>query len=253
MPETASSRGLKHRRKRSKRDELSGLIETEVLDEELQPSEWDTLQAAFAPESAREHTCGRSAMLDWLRHGDYLLASGYADAATILTNWSLRVPRHEDALAYPVLFLFRHYLELRLKDIIWMANVLCERGFPDHTRPDLSRLWSRHGLPHLWQQVRDLAAELGLPGGKSWEYVGRCIHEFSEVDPKSQAFRYLTDPTGKDLHPIQPGSRGKERVRHVNLGALGRVMARVVTMLEGLRTELGEMQDGLDEMQGFEE
>jgi hypothetical protein len=66
--------------------DLSRLLDTGVLEEELQPSEWDTLEAAFKPEAAREPLDPRdSAVINWLGCPG-LSATGYADAATILTN-----------------------------------------------------------------------------------------------------------------------------------------------------------------------
>jgi len=44
-------------------------------------------------------------------------ASGYLEAANLLVEKALETGQRTDTLIYPVAFLYRHYLELRLKEI----------------------------------------------------------------------------------------------------------------------------------------
>jgi hypothetical protein len=69
-----------------------------------------------------------------------------------------------DTLVLPILFLFRHYLEIRFKDIIVYAEVLL--GQPAKWRQ------GEHNLRSLWNDAQQLcAAVYGAKIGSSPESV----------------------------------------------------------------------------------
>ena len=45
-------------------------------------------------------------------------ASGYLEAAKLLARIVIYAQRHMDTLVYPIIYLYRHYLEIQLKDLI---------------------------------------------------------------------------------------------------------------------------------------
>ena len=53
-----------------------------------------------------------------------VFAKGYHQAARSLSNILLGKPRFSDYEAYPIVFLFRHALELNLKNIIYKGALL---------------------------------------------------------------------------------------------------------------------------------
>jgi hypothetical protein len=61
-----------------------------------------------------------------LLNGWDLYATGYLDAANLLVESVLETGRSRNPLCYPVAFLFRHYLEFRLKEIILQGRELLE-------------------------------------------------------------------------------------------------------------------------------
>lgn len=79
-------------------------------------------------------------------------------------------------LAYPILFLYRHAIELYLKLIV---------------RPDNPN----HGLTALADQFCILVNQRLNQTVPDW--VRKRLGEFSEVDPNSQAFRYARDRQGE--------------------------------------------------------
>src|SRR2546422_1071238 len=94
-------------------------------------------------------------------------------------------------MVFPITFLYRHYLELRLKTLIWDGDAT--DGQPAR------RLDNEHGLMRLWRQLR--------PTIERWfsdcpqpevDTVEGVLGQFDDLDFKSQAARY---PTDKDKNP----------------------------------------------------
>ncbi|MCX6101586.1 MAG: hypothetical protein NTV92_09290 [Candidatus Bipolaricaulota bacterium] len=98
--------------------------------------------------------------------GDFgVFAKGYTLAANRLAQLLLEAPRFSDYEAYPVVFLYRHALELSLKQIIYSCSL---RLFPE---------------------------DEGLR--KALATVTQTCQEFSDIDLDSYAYRYPIDTKGK--------------------------------------------------------
>ncbi len=65
-----------------------------------------------------------NAHLDFYHINWNLYALGYKDAADILVQFVLKAPGQQDMLVYPIVFLYRQYIELRLKEIIKKGEAL---------------------------------------------------------------------------------------------------------------------------------
>lgn len=86
-------------------------------------------------------------------------------------------------LLHPLLFLYRHSIELRFKRLIE------EYGG--------KRFSKGHELVDLWRTCKTIIAHY-LPS-EDMSKVERLINELHAVDPNSQAFRYATTPQGKPI------------------------------------------------------
>lgn len=133
---------------------------------------------------------------------------------------------NEDIEGIAAAFLFRHYLELSLKNIILAGRFLTKEGQnapPENAVP----AWG-HNLSTLWKLVLVDAKPKMEADWSSYdtEFVEKCIAEFDAVDPKGMAFRY----TGE----------GAESVR-LHFGWLHAVMEHLYQVLEGIRVYLVEM------------
>jgi hypothetical protein len=133
----------------------------------------------------------------------------------------------EDVEGVAGLFMFRHYLELSLKNIALAGRWLREEG--GNVQPeDVTPIKRIHGLSDLWiLVVRDAKPKMLE---KDWEnydidFVERCIAEFDSVDPKGFAFRYA--------------GHGSEDVR-AHFERLLLVMEHVQQVLDGIRVYLVE-------------
>jgi hypothetical protein len=145
-----------------------------------------------------------------------LYATGYKEAADIIVDQVVETGLGMDTLIYPVAFLYRHYLELRLKEIIIHGQQLLDRS---------SGIQHLHRIDVLWFSCRHILEEIWPEGSNSdLDAVEACIIEFCQVDQQSTSFRY---PITKDGSPTLPS------VEHINLRHLKSVLGRIASLLEG--------------------
>lgn len=121
-----------------------------------------------------------------------LYIEGYKNAADCLVDCAAEV--HEaDILVYPIVFLYRHYIELQLKDLLQILykyhNLSCEP--PGH-----------HYLVKLWCEFRTLMERIDKSfwGIEHYDHIEARIKEFDLIDKKSDSFRYPLDRKGNLSH-----------------------------------------------------
>jgi hypothetical protein len=136
-----------------------------------------------------------NAVLDhWTGVGDFH-AAGYRQATEVLLRRFLDDPEgtagERDSLVLPILFLFRHYLELRLKDIIVYGQLLSGQQVQ----------WRKgHKLESLWKEAQKLCSGLygsGVP--PEFLKVAECVMDLRQLDPNSESFRYPRDKNGRPV------------------------------------------------------
>ena len=136
-----------------------------------------------------------NAVLDhWTGVGDFH-AAGYRQATEVLLRRFLADPdgtaSERDSLVLPILFLFRHYLELRFKDIIVYGQVLS--GQPARWRHG-------HDLESLWTEVQELCKTVyGSASPPEFVKVEECVMDLRQLDPNSTSFRYPRDANGRPV------------------------------------------------------
>ena len=79
-------------------------------------------------------------------------AVGYKRAADFLVERVSQERRHQDTLVYPIAFLYRQYLELRLKELIHNGNMLLDIPLMEKNL--------HHGIDKLWEQCRDILEKI---------------------------------------------------------------------------------------------
>jgi len=116
---------------------------------------------------------------------------GYKTAADILVDHVISKGREQDTLVYPIVFLYRHYLELLIKNIIENGVKYLNKG---ENPPNI------HLLAELWEKAKNIINEIFEEEEGSQELeIDHYIKEFVEVDKYSQAFRYHKDTKGNEL------------------------------------------------------
>ena len=110
-----------------------------------------------------------------------------------------------DLLVYPVMFLYRHYLEISLKHILIVLRKYFE---------DSSTLPTHHRLNTLWGLVRSLMEKQwnSVEHVANYEAIGDRIREFHGVDELSFSFRYPVTKRVCDKSPFPLGEGWGEGV-----------------------------------------
>lgn len=162
---------------------------------------------------------GSSEEISWLNKsfqgfGNY--ADSYQTGALNLIDMALNDKMLRDYHIYPIVFLIRHYLELRLKELNQGLNYCLKQSqeFPKH-----------HDLQNLWAEFKKSYSEIGEnPRDKIFQTLDNLIKEMSFFDPISMAFRYPIDKEGIKI----------QKLEYINLTNLKEVFIRVSFVLDGV-------------------
>ncbi len=168
---------------------------------------------------------------------------GYRRAALHLVECVCDAGRGQDFLVYPIVYLYRHHIELTLKSII---NVACFLVDYTLTKKDLDTL-GRHGLAELWTLARPLLNPVCELGGSpaipadDLEGIDSYILQLHEYDPDGQHFRYSTTKLkgrkAKRLPSLPP------ELRHINIRGFGIALEKLADYLDGLDMWFGDLID----------
>ncbi len=117
-------------------------------------------------------------LVGFKRAGDMIVAAAQAEG------------QHPDDLFFPVAYLYRHHLELMLKELVGLGvRVGSLEGCED--------CLGQHNLHKLWNKAKQLIMEV-WPDSPVDDLNGteQMILEFHKLDPTGQAFRYARDKHG---------------------------------------------------------
>jgi hypothetical protein len=115
------------------------------------------------------------------------------------------------------LFLFRHYLELALKTIIFGLRRL-ETRRKNVPRTESVQQASGHNLGALWAEIKK-HHPLKM-GQKDWNaldtaFLDQCIYEFARIDPSSERFRYPLERKGPSRDRLTPLAVAWDRIPRI--------------------------------------
>jgi hypothetical protein len=179
--------------------------------------------------------------------GDFgAFAKGYTRAANRLAASLLEAPRFPDYEAYPVVFLYRHALELSLKHIIYGGVQLAAFRRMDAVNEQLK---NNHNLVDLAQTAGKVLALL-FPKDEMLiglnATVAAICNDWAQIDPRSDAYRYPIDTKGR------PSTKQHQVV---NLRSLATRMAAVLEDLDtvhfGLDIETYQAQELYEILEQF--
>ncbi|MGD0118743.1 MAG: hypothetical protein ABSD30_11810, partial [Candidatus Binatus sp.] len=124
---------------------------------------------------------------DYSSDRHFLMMRGYFRAGHVLVGKCCENPNEKFAMVYPILFCYRHALEMTMK---WIISSYGPRyGVPLPTKKN-------HKLDPLWRCCKaifthpDIASHMDVVSR-----VERVIKQFHRLDPLAEAFRY---PAKKD-------------------------------------------------------
>lgn len=165
--------------------------------------------------------------------GDWdIYAIGYKRAGDILVQYVVDNKCDQDFLVYPIIFLYRQYLELRLKEIIFISSWLLGQG---------ARIPKIHNLVSLWRQARAGIEEV-WPDKETRKHLNALearLKELCDVDSGSYAFRYPED---------KEGGATLTGLEHINLKQVSDVVQGMSHVLDGSTSGMGEHLEAKQEM-----
>jgi hypothetical protein len=98
-----------------------------------------------------------------------------------------------DELIYPICFMFRHYIEVRMKSII-------VEFYQEEEKVNKIIIECQHSLEKLWIYIKEIHAikyeKLDTTKNDYIEQVEAYIHEINKIDQNSFTFRYPTTKKG---------------------------------------------------------
>ena len=117
-----------------------------------------------------------------------LYAEGYRLAAETL--FADRANAVSTYLLFPMAFLYRHHVELRIKHMLFVSSEDPGPPLPSDWRPN-------HNLKEIWAMLRPrlVSAWYGIPEAEL-DNVQRLIEELHEKDPGSFVFLYPAGRSG---------------------------------------------------------
>lgn len=159
----------------------------------------------------------------------YGIAEGFKMIADLAVAHIEQTGHDQDFLVYPIVFSYRHYLEVMLKQLIRDARRLLdeEGGVP-----------ATHNLDALWDTAQPLLLK-HTDDPATYGNVRTSLGRFNELDPRSDSFRYPVDKKGK-TH--------LEGVKNIDLGQVRAVVERLSGFLDGASTAVQVDLDAKHEM-----
>jgi hypothetical protein len=190
------------------------------------------------------NACVGSTVADWVYF------TGFRRAAQLLAEHVSDTGNDQSFLVYPIVYLYRHHIELVLKNILVSASGLLDRALTQDDRQTLGR----HGLLELWQATRpllnpvcDRADNPPFPLAEL-EGIDSYIRQIHEQDPNGQRFRYATMKT---KGPSQPGAKvpsPRAGLIPINVKIFAQSMEKLIYYLEGVEWWFSDLQDAHAEL-----
>ncbi len=182
---------------------------------------------------------GTNACISYWHNVNYPYKNGFRMAASRLALQVCETHSDQDSLVYPILYLYRHHLELVLKDVFRTVAKLLDHSIADGEEKTLGR----HDLVPLWELIAplleplcDFAGENPIPA-EDIEGVRSYLRQLNEHDPDGQRFRYATikvRPPRNSNHPMKHERSIKEELRLVNIRVFASHMEQLADYLDGL-------------------
>lgn len=150
-----------------------------------------------------------------------IYSEGYKQAGDILSERLQKNRTGLDFLVYPLIFLYRHHIELELKIIVKEGSYLLdgERIMRNH-----------HKLNNLWDDAKKIIEKIWPDGEKDeLNAVEKTVLQLSDLDPGSFAFRYDRDKDGNKPNPD---------LKHIDIKKFSEVINNISAFFDGVGTAI---------------
>jgi hypothetical protein len=158
----------------------------------------------------------RAGRAEWYAH-----AAQFRHGAELLADGVVSGRAAPESVGMPMLYCYRHWIELSLKGLLVDAGYVCNEDEQIH---------AHHRLLTLWTQLRVRVERMSRRGDEaSLDRVSAIVAEIDAMDPRSDAFRYPVNVRG---NAMLSGARA------VDLAQVARVMRELGAILDGLEAML---------------
>jgi hypothetical protein len=167
---------------------------------------------------------------------EFLYTEGYRRAAQLLVEHTVEHQGNKHFLVYPVVFLYRHHIELALKKLILHAPYIIGHQLTDTEMQHLGK----HRLDLLWQDLKPMlaavckAAGWGTLSSADEEGINSYISQLTALDPESYSFRYTHSKSGAPSLPSE---------KRINIRHFAEMMERLADYLDRLDTAVGVLEE----------
>ena len=146
---------------------------------------------------------------------------GYKKAADSLVERIIKDRAEIDYLIYPVVFLYRHHIELQLKNLLELNVRLHESE---------EKVPATHKIKNLWPRVKGYYRKINNSNNQEEiKFVDRIMDELCTIDPESMSFRYSK---------MKDGKLPNENLKRINVEVFSSVVGKVSDVLETFEYEL---------------
>ena len=119
------------------------------------------------------------------------MLKGYFRAGHVLVDQCRKNLHEGHTVIYPILFCYRHALEMSMK---WLIGNYGHHFNVSEPKPD-------HDLWRLWESCKTMFAQIdNEDAAASTSIVEKLIKEFHDLDTRAEAFRYPVKKDGTLIH-----------------------------------------------------
>lgn len=180
-----------------------------------------------------------NACLNYMPDHGTAYTEGYRRAADILIRHIDETARDQDFLVYPVVFLYRHHIELQIKQVTGVARQLLRDNAPRCSEK------VTHNLNSLWEVARKVLLDADDTLSPSdFSRVSAVVRALNEADLRATGFRYA--------RTIE-GGRSLEGILYINTRRFGEQMAAASDDLDGIDDGLRYLLDLDNERRAHED
>jgi len=166
---------------------------------------------------------------------DFDMTATYAQGFKVMAQIGVEAIRingsHQDTLVYPIVFNFRHHVELLLKIALKYGYNFLDRkqGVP-----------KSHDLDLLWKDLNGVLIEVKMktsefPDASELKNAKRIINELARLDPEGESFRYAKKKSGE--------SSIDQNLTNLNLESFSEAVEKLSNFLESVGSHLGHLSD----------
>ena len=157
--------------------------------------------------------------------------SGYIRAGAVLIDECTRDSVDRHFLIYPILFNYRHGLELAMK---WIVD-----NYGSYAGVRLTEDELNHDLLGLWKYCKQVIVGVGSEGedDEALRIVEQIVKDFHDLDKSAMAFRYSTNRNGSTI---------KLTDTSINLENVEDVMEAVDNFFNGVDGQLDANSSAVD-------